>query len=283
MSEYKLEDAETVTLADATKIIGLDANGVPCWIDPASLAQGGFKAWLENHSDIVNYWWPDKSDVGLLAKSGRRCNDFNSTDTQLLVDKEGVGVYAAAVAAGENLSFPCIQNDQISVERSEIGIFYIDPSVSPSTGDRSELMYCASSANFQGFYVMYTNDAYSKWTIGSYCYPYNSVPTSASFGTDDLQSGWVMVHAKTTIDRANTTVRIEITVNGATLNGLARDGVGESTNVTAFRITPSQSGNAVTYADTSILPAFYAKSRVALTDLEADEIFARFKSEYSIA
>lgn len=283
MSEYKLEDAETVALSDATKIIGLDANGVPCWIDPASLAQGGFKAWLENHKDIVNYWWPDKSDVGLLAKSGRRCTDFNSTDTPILVDKEGVRVYAPVSTTSEDLFFPCFQNDQISVERSEIGIFYIDPNISPATGDRSQLMYCASSGNYQGMYVMYTNDAYSRWTIGSYCYPHNSMPISAQFGTDDLPVGWVMIHAKTTIDRDNTTVRLEITVSSAQLNGSARDGVGENTNVTVFRIMPTTTGIASTYAGSSILPAFYAKSRVALTDLEADEIFARFKAEYGIA
>ncbi|CCU70949.1 hypothetical protein [Thalassolituus oleivorans] len=282
MSEYKLEDAETVTLADATKIIGLDANGVPCWIDPSSLAQGGFKAWLDTHSDIVNYWWPDKSDVGYLAKSGRRCTDFNSTDTPILVEKEGVRVYAALNTTNENLIFQSLQTDQISVERSEIGIFYIDPAISPATDDRSELMYCASNGNFQGMFILHTNDQYSKWTIGSYCYPYNSVPVSAQFGTDDLLGGWVMVHAKTTMDRVNTTVRIEITVSNATQSGL-RYGSGENTNVTAFRITPTTIGVASTYAGSAILPAFYAKSRVPLTEVEADDIFNRFKAGYGIA
>ena len=279
MSEYKLEDAETVALSDATKIIGLDANGVPCWIDPASLAQGGFKAWLDNHSDIVNYWWPDKSDVGLLAKSGARCIDFNSLDVDITTSRDGVRVYAAEIATNQNLKFNARQDDQLTVERSEIGIFYVDPLV--VSGSQAKLMNCVSGGNYQGFLFWYANSGANTWRIDAYGYPYGTSPMTAIFGTDTPLSGWVMVHGKTTIDRIANTIDMEVTVSGATPLSGVLDGTKQISSG-VFRIN-SAAYLSETYAAGGIFPAFYAKSRVPLTEVEADDIFNRFKAGYGIA
>lgn len=278
-TNIKLEENLTIPLSTSSKIFGLDSESVPVWVDPATIAQGGFKAWLDNHSDIVNYWWPDKSDVGLLAKSGTRCIDFNSLDVDITTSRDGVRVYAAESATNENLKFNARQDDQITVERSEIGIFYVDPLV--VSGSQAKLMNCKSGGNYQGFLFWYANSSDNTWRIDANGYPYGTLPMTAIFGTDTPLSGWVMVHGKTTIDKIANTIDMEVTVSGATpLTGVL-DGTKQISSG-VFRIN-SVAYSSDTCAAGGIFPAFYAKSRVALTDLEADEIFAQFKSEYGIA
>lgn len=281
-----LSNVPLVTLDQADMILAKNSADEYVWVDPANIAQNSgipFNQYLDHHPDIVAYWWPDQCDAGQLHKAALRCTDFNSLQVPILQQREGVRVYAAESATNENLRFSSTQTNQVTIERTEVAFVYVDPAFARSPYDSCQVHYCASSANYGGFRITYINDSNSVWDIAAAAYPYNSVSLTTSLGVDQLPAGWVAIYSTLTEDQAAESGTLIVSALGLEAAPTAGGRDGHLTRpLSTFRISPTSSGDAITFAGAGVYPAFFCKSRVVLSEADVLDLFARFKTHYGI-
>lgn len=270
MSEYKLEDAETVALSDATKIFGLDTNGVPCWIDPVTVAQGSFAQWLLSNPDVLQFWYPDQFAVTRLYKVHADPSSHITGYQSLTEEVDGVQAYAY----GNGLMF---QNDKGILN----SLNYAELAIIANTGwyeDGDGARVRKNSGQYAtGLNLREVNSINGRYVIQGGACSGNGVSCEPQVYVDTIDR-WNVLAVSTMV--SDLTMTSTLMFNGVEVDTDVDTGTQAQIAING-RISQSYVGAIA--AQGGLMPALHILFRRPITAVESAEIFARFKAAHSLA